>query len=94
MDNICEICKNEFGWETERAKLALDEAKKENAIHEVKVKRKILFRKTGQAVIIHDVEESEENQQREDEKSPGRIEERQEKIKAKENKENSKERNQ
>ena len=55
LDNICKICKNEFGWDAERTKLALDEAKKENIIHEVKVKRKISSRKTGQAVIIHNV---------------------------------------
>ena len=45
LDNICEICQNEFGWDAERTKLALDEAKKENVIHEVKVKRKVSFRR-------------------------------------------------
>ena len=82
LDNICEICKNEFGWDAERTKLALDEAEKENIIHEVKVKRKISYRKTGQAVIIHDVEESEEDPQRKDEKSPEKRTENEEKCEA------------
>ena len=82
LDNICEISQNEFGWDAERTKLAMDEAKKENVIHEVKEKRKISFRKTGQAVIIHDVEESEENQQRQDGKSPEKRTEKREKSEA------------
>eukprot|EP00112_Aurelia_sp_Birch-Aquarium-sp1_P016993 Seg390.2 transcript_id=Seg390.2/GoldUCD/mRNA.D3Y31 product="hypothetical protein" protein_id=Seg390.2/GoldUCD/D3Y31 len=36
LENICELCKNEFGWDAEKTKLALDEAKKENVIHEFK----------------------------------------------------------
>ena len=82
LDNICEICKNEFGLDAERTKLALDEAKKENIIHEVKVKRKISYRKTGQAVIIHDDEESEEDPQRKDEKSSEKRTEKEEKCEA------------
>ena len=53
------------------------EAKKENAIHEVKVKQKRTLRKTEQAVMIQDVNENQVNQREGDNKSPQKRTEKQ-----------------
>ena len=55
LDNICDVCTNEHGWERETTMTAIEAAKKRGLIHETVVNNEVSYRITNTPmVIIHD----------------------------------------
>ncbi len=55
LDNICDVCSTEHGWERETTMNAVEGAKKRSLIHETVVNNEVSYRVTSTPmVIIHD----------------------------------------
>ena len=55
LDNICDVCTTEHGWERQTTMIAIEAAKKRGLIHETVVNNEVSYRITNTPMtVIHD----------------------------------------